>query len=177
MNGVAQDVSQRLAHPHPVEVHVQEVSGYLQRQFNPSSLRLWMPAVHLCGEQLANRNFFEREPQLTMVCLRKPVQISYETAQPIHFLDDVVGGALRSLKSIAQPFCLQLYDAQWRIQLMRDVVYQPPAEVALSLQAGGHPVESRTHPSQLVRGRDLAAGSYPHGQLPELPPSMPSQAP
>ena len=79
IDGVGQDVSQCLAHAHLVDDHVREVSGCLQRQFNLSSLRLWLPAIYLCGEQLVNRTRFEREPQLTMVGPRKPVQISYET--------------------------------------------------------------------------------------------------
>ena len=44
MYGVVEDVSQCLADTHPVEDHLREVSGYLQRQFNLSSLRLWLPA-------------------------------------------------------------------------------------------------------------------------------------
>ena len=56
--GVAQDVSQCLAHAHPVDVHIREVSGCLQRQFNPSSLRLRLPAVHVCRDQLVNRARF-----------------------------------------------------------------------------------------------------------------------
>ena len=35
MYGVVQDVSQCLADTHPVEDHLREVSGYLQRQFQP----------------------------------------------------------------------------------------------------------------------------------------------
>ena len=150
MNGVAQDVSQCLAYAHPVEGHIREVGAYLQRQPHLSSLRLWLPAVHLCGQQLVNRGCFGGEPQLAIVCLRKRVQISYETAQPVYFLDDVIGRAFRCLKSVAQPTCFQLYDAEWRIELMRDIAYQPLTEVTLGFQCGGHTIEGRTHASQLI---------------------------
>ena len=93
-----------------------------------------------------------------MVRLRKPVQIGDEASQPVHLLDDVIGCAPGGLKAIAQSLRLQQYDAQRRVQLMGDVVYQPPSELALSLQGGCHPVEGRAHPAQLVRGRDRQPG-------------------
>ena len=163
MDGVANDVSQRLAHPHPVEVHVREVGGYFQRQFDLSRLGLWLPALRLHAEKIADRHGFEREAQFAAVGLRKPVQIGYETAEPVHFLDDVVGRALRGLEPVPQPVRLQPYDGQRGIQLMRDVVYQPAAELALGLQVGGHTVERRAHPSQLVRGRNRQTGRIPLG--------------
>ena len=36
-----------------------------------------------------------------MVALRQPVEVNYQTAQPIYFLDDMVGGTRRCLQSIA----------------------------------------------------------------------------
>ena len=49
VNGIADDVSQRLAHSHRVEVHVREVTGLLQRQFNLPGLGLRLPSFRLCG--------------------------------------------------------------------------------------------------------------------------------
>ena len=98
-----------------------------------------------------------------MICLSKPVQVSYDTAQPAHFLNDVVGRALRGLQAVAQRRCLQIYHTQRRIQLMGDIVDQPPAEVALGFQGRGHPVEGYAHPPQLIRGRDWQLGPLPLG--------------
>jgi len=85
-----------------------------------------------------------------MVGFREPVQVGYEAVQFLHFVDNVVGCAFRRLESVAQRFRFQLDDAEGRVQLVGNIVDQPAAELALSFQGGGHPVEGRTHLAQLV---------------------------
>ena len=69
-NGVAQKVPQRLAHAHPVEVHVQAGQGMPPATMQPGEPGIAAAAVRLCGEQLVDRARFEGEPQLTTVGLR-----------------------------------------------------------------------------------------------------------
>ena len=95
MNGVAHDVSQRLAHAHPVEVASRGGRRRaVQRQCNLASLGLRLPALHLYGKQLGDRSGLEGEPQFPGICLRQRVQIADEAAQPVDLLDDVIGRAL-----------------------------------------------------------------------------------
>ncbi len=73
MNGVDQDVSQRLAHAHPIEVHVRQNIGYQERQLNLTNLSWRPPATHLSGEQFVYRTFFECESHFAVVGLGKRV--------------------------------------------------------------------------------------------------------
>ena len=84
LDGVPQHVSQCLAHPHTVQVHVGEVSGRIERQFNLSGLGLRLPALRLCCEKVMDRARFEGERQLPVVGLGKPVQVRHQTAQSVH---------------------------------------------------------------------------------------------
>ena len=63
-----------------------------------ASAWVW-PPLHLFLKQLMDRTHFEVQPQLAVVGLRQPVEVGDQTTQPVHLLDDVVGGFFGRLEN------------------------------------------------------------------------------
>ena len=95
-----------------------EVAEGVQRQPDIPRLGLRLPAFDLCLEEIEDRTWFEGKPDLAVVRLGQPVQVGNESSQPSHLLDDVVGGFVGRLQSVAHSSGFELYDAQGSVQLV-----------------------------------------------------------
>ena len=147
---VVYHVAERLAHAHPVEVEFRQRGSLLERQSDCAHPGLRLPPLQFGAEQLGNRTRRPHELQFAGVGFRQPVQVAHQVAQQGYFADDPVRPLGRLLQTVEQPLRFQLDDAQRRVQLVRQIIDQPAAQIALRVQGGGHAVERGTHLSQFV---------------------------
>ena len=127
----------------------------LQQEPDLARIGLRLPALQFGKQQVVKCRGFEVELQLAVVGLGEPVQVRDESAQSLDFLDDVLGRGVGRVQAVAQPGSLQLDHAERRVQFVRHVVDQLPAQLALRLEGRTHSVEGVAHPAQFVGGRDL----------------------
>ena len=134
-DGITDDVPQRLTYAHPVKVHVRQVIRMPAETVQPAGPGTAAatgppPFQAVSWTELVSSVSLDSPWSVSASQSRSVTMPLSLSTSPMMWSEALSGAPSPS----AQPLRLQANDAQRSVELVGDVVYQPPAKLALGLQ-------------------------------------------